>query len=389
MHAGTLDADQPNLGTAAELMLAFAERTGLTSNAPQRRYLWTDAFAVCNFLGLARATGEARYTTLALGLIDRVHRVLGRYRPDGPADGWLSGLSEEEGAARPTLGGLRIGKKLPERPDGEPFDEVLEWDRDGQYFHYLTRWMHALDQAARATGDARFNLWARELAEVAHRAFTREGRGRMVWKMSTDLSRPLVSSMGQHDPLDGLVTCLQLQSTAVELGTAAAGPSMWPLATGFASMISDQELVTTDPLGLGGLLADAGRVAQLRARGAFSGPALINTLLGAAVEGLPYVRQGELQGTASRRLAFRELGLAIGLHAFAMARWGLASSDRQTRALLLSLAGYEPLARGIEVFWLDPTNRGTRLWTEHQDINDVMLATSLHPDGFVVLSHLP
>ena len=29
----------------------------------------------------------------------------------------------------------------------------------------------------------------------------------MYWKLSIDLSRPLVASMGQHDPLDGLVTC--------------------------------------------------------------------------------------------------------------------------------------------------------------------------------------
>ena len=35
-------------------------------------------------------------------------------------------------------------------------------------------------------------------------------------KMSTDLSYPLVTSMGLHDPLDGLVTYTQLQATAVE-----------------------------------------------------------------------------------------------------------------------------------------------------------------------------
>ncbi len=41
------------MSTAARsLMASFAERTGLTSNRPPQRYLWTDAFAVCNFLGL-------------------------------------------------------------------------------------------------------------------------------------------------------------------------------------------------------------------------------------------------------------------------------------------------------------------------------------------------
>lgn len=34
------------------LMMSFAERTGLTSERPRQRYLWTDALAVCNFLGL-------------------------------------------------------------------------------------------------------------------------------------------------------------------------------------------------------------------------------------------------------------------------------------------------------------------------------------------------
>ena len=49
--------------------MGFAERTGLTAARPPQRYLWTDAFAVCNFLGLAHATGEPRYTELALQLV--------------------------------------------------------------------------------------------------------------------------------------------------------------------------------------------------------------------------------------------------------------------------------------------------------------------------------
>ena len=80
------------------------------------------------------------------------------------APGWISGLGEREGEDHPTQGGLRIGKRLPERRPGDPFDEQLEWDRDGQYFHYLTRWMHALDLVARSTREPRFNVWARELA---------------------------------------------------------------------------------------------------------------------------------------------------------------------------------------------------------------------------------
>lgn len=36
-----------------------------------------------------------------------------------------------------------------------------------------------------------------------------------------------------------------------------------------------------------------------------------------------------------------------------------------------------------------PDQRRTRPWIEHADINDVMLTTSLVPDGFVTLYELP
>ena len=129
---------KPRTQEAIALMMDFAHRTGLTSGQPPRRYLWTDAFAVCNLLGLAGETGQDRYRELALRLVDRVHLTLGRHRQDDPRTGWISGLGEREGKVHPTRGGLRIGKELPERRPDEPFDERLEWDRDGQYFHYLT-----------------------------------------------------------------------------------------------------------------------------------------------------------------------------------------------------------------------------------------------------------
>jgi hypothetical protein len=196
---------------AVRLMDGFADRTGLTSSRAERRYLWTDAFAVCNFLGLARATGDGRHAERALRLVDRVHHTLGKHRPDDGRTGWLSGLPEQAGTAHPTRGGLRIGKPRPERRADEPVDERLEWDGDGQDFHYLTKWMHALDQVSGWTAQPRFNRWARELAHVAYRAFRvvprAGGPPRLVWKMSIDLSRALVPSMGQHDPLDGFITC--------------------------------------------------------------------------------------------------------------------------------------------------------------------------------------
>ena len=121
-----------------EIMTDFAHLTGLVDAQPPRRYLWTDAFAVCNFLELYRPIGEEEYRQLALRLVDQVHHVQGRHRADDPRTGWISGLSEPEGEQHPTRGGLRIGKPLNERQPDEPFDERLEWERDGQYYHYLT-----------------------------------------------------------------------------------------------------------------------------------------------------------------------------------------------------------------------------------------------------------
>jgi len=225
------------LDLAAELMLRFAARTGLSTRQPPRRYLWTDAFAVCNFLALAQRTGDAYHRELALDLVDQVHAVLGRHRPDDVRRGWLSGLDDHEGALHPTRGGLRIGKPLPERAPGEPLDERLEWDREGQCFHYLTQWARTLDEVARFTGEVRYHRQACELAAVAHAAFTAGGAllatspdepPRLAWKMSVDLTRPLVPSMGHHDPLEGFLTFLALQpdlargSLALRAGERAA-----------------------------------------------------------------------------------------------------------------------------------------------------------------------
>lgn len=375
---------------AAALMLGFAERTGLTSARSPQRYLWTDAFAVCNYLGLARATGEGRYTELALRLVDQVHHTLGRQRADSPQPGWLSGLDAAEGERHPTLGGLRIGKARPERGPREPFDERLEWERDGQYFHYLTKWMHALNQVAHATGQPRYNRWARELARTAFAAFAyqpaRQGPRRMYWKMSIDLQRPLVSSMGQHDPLDGYLTCLDLRFTAGALPEPDAGPSLDGEIGHYALMLEHGAWASADPLGIGGLLTDTFRAAGLLRQGvAMPDAHLLETLLAAAHTGLKhYTDRGELRLPAEYRLAFRELGLAIGLHATAhlSKKPGTDLFISAARAPLRALMRYASLRGEIESFWRDPAHH-TDTWSEHRDINEVMLATTLAPEGFL------
>ncbi|MDR4496413.1 MAG: hypothetical protein MRK02_00545 [Candidatus Scalindua sp.] len=162
----------PSFSMAVEIMTEFASLTGLTQVVKaQRRYLWTDAFAVCNFLGLYRQTGDDKYKALALLLVDQVHNILGRHREDDSRTGWISGLDEEEGLLHPTKGGLRIGKKMNERGLSDRFDERVEWDSDGQYYHYLTKWMHTLNRVSRITGDTTYNTWALELAKTVHAGF--------------------------------------------------------------------------------------------------------------------------------------------------------------------------------------------------------------------------
>ena len=383
--------DNQTLSTVRDIMAGFAARTGLTTDRPPTRYLWTDAFAVCNYLGLYTATGDEQYRDLATRLIDQVHHVLGRHRSDDEREGWISGLAGEQAEEHPTAGGLRIGKKLPERGLNERFDQQLEWDRDGQYLHYLTKWMHALDRAAHALNDLTYNRWAMELARRVHAAFAYQpaagGPPRLYWKMSVDLSRPLVPSMGHHDPLDVYVTYRQLVATSP--GTAGQRDLAVEIDDA-EEIIWGRDWATEDPLGIGGLLTDAHRVAQLLVAGEFKRGDLVLVLLDSALLGLMgYAEQDPLNVPPSHRLGFRELGLSIGLHAGERLRALLTTApDRFVKQDLLhqrlqSLMRYVPMAEQIERFWLDPVHRAAGSWTEHLDINEVMLATSLAPAGYL------
>ena len=380
-----------------EIMLDFARLTGLEpANPHPQRYLWTDAFAVCNYIELFSRTGDATFWDLGLRLVGQVHQTLGRHRDDDPRCGWISGLGEKEGEEHQTIGGLRIGKQLNERGPHDPPDERLEWDRDGQYYHYLTKWMHALNCVARAAGDPTYTKWAIELAKTAHARFTFKppygGRKRIRWKMSIDLSRPLVSSMGQHDPLDGFVTYSELQAAA----TGDFGESL-PLdlkseIAEISEICRGIDLVTIDPLGIGGLLFDASRIGQLIMLGGSKSLSLLEAVLEAALIGMEaFVRGETLDHPAECRLAFRELGVSIGLSAVEdLLKWveerpSIFSRNSSLQGRVEDLVAYLPLREVIERFWMDSGNREASTWTDHREINMVMLATSLAPGGFLTI----
>jgi hypothetical protein len=213
----------------------------------------------------------------------------------------------------------------------------------------------------------------------------------MHWKMSIELSYPLVPSMGHHDPLDGLITYLELQGGLVgeEEGTSTLAEEIGDMA----AICKGKDWSTDDPLGLGGLLSDAYRVAQMLVSGISLETDLLAALLDACRIGLArYARTESLKAPASYRLAFRELGLAIGLHALERLQHLIAESPAVFQKAQPRQAGqveillrYGPLAAFIEEFWLAPTHREGPTFVEHRDINTVMLATSLIPDGYLRL----
>ncbi len=375
-----------------KIMIDFGDRTCLTGDRCKPiRYLWTDAFAVCNYLELYNQTDEQKYKQDALALVEQVHHILGKHREDDPRSGWISTLDEDKGENHPTIGGLRIGKKLNERKQDEPYDERLEWEQDGQYFHYLTKWMHALNRVTEITGDFKYNRWAEELAKTAHTKFTYTlsdtQEKRMYWKMSIDLTYPLVLSMGQHDALDGYITYLQLESTASRDLEISYRSHLDIEIVEMSRMYQNINLTTDDPLGIGGLLNNACKLMQLIITGNMSHLSdMVSELLYVAKEGLEiFIRTDTLKYPSKYRLAFRELGLSIGLNTIEKMQMLIREHAEHftNRALLesqlTSLVQYQHVSEVIEDFWLNPENQKSSTWSEHIDINSVMLATSLLP----------
>jgi hypothetical protein len=379
-----------------EIMDEFASITGLEPPSKQpKRYLWTDAFAVCNYLELYNQTDDEIFINLAIKLLDQVHHTLGRYREDDPRKGWISGLNEEEGERHPTMGGIRIGKELNERLPGESFNEQLEWERDGQYYHYLTKWMHALCRVGAVTEDPVYVRWALELAQATHDGFTYNSPGggkRMYWKMSVDLTQPQVTSMGQQDPLDGYITYIELQFTRKNFKNAADLLDLTDQIKDMEQICRGLSWLTDDPLGIGGLLSDATRLSQLKVK--YEPPCeddrLLVDMLESGLSGLKAYEQKNPQDLpAPFRLAFREMGLSIGIKGLEYLNKLLDSNKahfidyQMLNDIINRLRKYFPLADSLENFWLNDENQKSNTWTEHREINMVMLATSLTPGGFL------
>ncbi|KAL2137337.1 hypothetical protein VTI74DRAFT_3277 [Chaetomium olivicolor] len=259
------------------------------------RYLWTDAFGVVNLITLAKETASPVYLALAKQLVTTVHSVLGSTR-DGTAR--LPRATDAE----PLKGGLRIGKMAEHGSDG-----------DGQYHHYLTLWMFALDRLALATGEREYSELAVQLAKAVHPHFVIRRNGeavRMVWKISMDMDTVLVPSEGHLDAATGFVVYRLLQRTAEQLqGTEGVLRSE---IEDYRQLMSREGRLhaSRDPLDLGmGLwmchfFKDEDWARTLGSQSLEMAMAVLDE------------KRGLMSRDASRRLAFREFGTCLGLECY-------------------------------------------------------------------------
>jgi hypothetical protein len=149
------------------------------------------------------------------------------------------------------------------------------------------------------------------------RAAARAASGDVIgiyWKMSTDLSRPLIAATGLNDVLDGFVTFREVQDVVLKTHTKTSDGDLSAAIMSISSLCRRRDWGTSDPLGIGGLLFDACRLSLLpRWHG---DDRLIKEIAIACEHGVTALLASRLlTRPTSQRLAFREIGLAIGLKA--------------------------------------------------------------------------
>jgi len=164
---------------------------------------------------------------------------------------------------------------------------------------------------------------------------------------------------------------------------AKASNDLTATVKSLSNLCRSRDWSTSDPLGIGDLLFDACRFAQLPQRPDDDG--LVEAIENAYDTGIrAFVASQLLIRPVSQRLAFRELGLAIGLKAIPIildpTKHAMKSDGNFPKRSHLQ---YQSLADEIIRAWLHCTQSPDELWQAHEDINDVMLATALIPNRFL------
>jgi hypothetical protein len=393
---------------ALELMNKFTLRTGILPSkngflSEGKRYLWTDAFAVCNFIQLFKTTENREFLQIAEKLIDSVHQELGKFRSDDPIyqrrGNWISGDQNH-----PTQNGLRIGKRLPEI--SREFVSMIrgndeEWERDGQYFHYLMKWTRALIKASQLTEFQHekckeYARFAKELVSGILPKFLNRDQDLLYWKMNTDLSHPLVLSQGLFDPLDGYITFEEISLLGNFRDLKVFSDKLEKLTKG-------KKWTTRDELGLGGLLCDCFRLFQMleikskssdfdREDVQFDRDLLICLLKDGLTSLKELCKEKYHLIPAENRLAFREIGLSLGFLAIFRLKNSVNPSfsfddpfQRQVAHYVDLILNYSDIGQTITNYWSLEEHRLSETWLEHQDINEVMMSTLFLSDEFLVL----
>jgi hypothetical protein len=225
---------------------------GLCADGTQRRYLWTDAFAVLAYVSLAdlcvrekKHEDSEKSRNAANTLVNVVHECLGhprtRHRND---DVMARDVNSPTGFV-----GLRIGK-LESR---KVTDHGMRYD--GMYWHYMDKWLFALARLGRVQDGIR-------IAKSAFPYFFDPGRtggdgweGGIRWKLSVDGTPPpsLERARASDDTLTALIVFEILQRSRTINDTTTDGPDDLSKEIQMLrkSLQSYTPRATEDPLGWG------------------------------------------------------------------------------------------------------------------------------------------
>jgi hypothetical protein len=196
--------------------------------------------------------------------------------------------------------------------------------------------------------------------------------------------------MGLHDALDGFITFQEAQCAIAKIPTDTEVTDLSPAIESLFALCQEGDWMTDDPLGLGGLLFDACRLCRLIGEERLGDVRLLEKILDASGIGIKALLASRyLNRPVAYRLAFRELGLAIGLRALPTivdttkkGRSGFERTPALRQAVDLLLR-YNSLCDEIVSAWLPHAQHHDENWQAHQDINEVMLATALIPSTFL------
>ena len=182
-------------------------------------------------------------------------------------------------------------------------------------------------------------------------------RPRMFWKLSADLSQPLVMSEGNLDPIDGYVTYKLLQA-------ASGDPSTLKEEIAALKKCVDtkwQDYSSGDALDIGMTLWTAHWFEANEEWAAFLAQRAI-----ACLKSL--VLGGYFESPTARRLAFRDFGSALGAQCYDLTDAGLRGLPEEICAQW-EAAGLVP----------EPTTEQQGRMAELMPITAVMYATALIP----------